>query len=75
MTNHEERKALHITKDAKNNVFVDCDIEGVKNEGQGTQMFRTRIYAFREKHPSLWKGGFVTLFFTIIGGIVKLILF
>lgn len=67
-----DKKALHITKNAKNNTFVDCDIEGVKNEGQGILMIRTRIYNFRKKHPNLWIGALITLSVTIIGSVVGL---
>lgn len=52
----KERVALHITDKAKNNTFVDCDIQGAKIEGKGTKMFGTRILNdFRREHPMLIK--------------------
>lgn len=68
-----DKKALHITKDAKDNTFIDCDIEGVKNEGQGTLMIKSRIYNFRKKHPKLWIGIIVSFFITL--GINVIVLF
>jgi hypothetical protein len=56
----KERIALHITKDAKDNTFVDSKIiGGVKIAGTGNKMIRTEIFQFRRDHPKQ--------FWTIIG--------
>lgn len=56
MTKNNERVALHLTDKAKNNTFVDCDIQGAKIEGKGTKMTRSRILNdFVEKHPTVFK--------------------
>jgi hypothetical protein len=56
MTENNERVALHITDKAKNNTFVDCDIQGAKIEGKGTKMVGSRILNnFAEKHPTTFK--------------------
>lgn len=52
MSENKPKFALHVTKEAKNNTFENCDIQGAKIEGQGTQMIKSRIFQeFIEKHP------------------------
>lgn len=56
MAENNKRVALHITNRAKNNTFVDCDIQGAKIEGKGTKMLRSRILNdFAEKHLIVFK--------------------
>lgn len=43
MFQNKQKFALHVTKNAKNNTFENCDIERAKLEGKGTKMIRTRI--------------------------------
>lgn len=69
-----DKKALHITKDAKDITFVDCDIQGAKIEGRRTKMIRTKIYHFRHKHPSLWIGIVVSLIVSVITGNINLLI-
>lgn len=69
-----DKKALLITKEAKNNIFINCDIGGAQIDGQGTKMIQTRIYNFRKKHPNLWMGAIISLFVTILGGVIILLI-
>lgn len=68
------KKSLHVTKDAKNNTFINCDIEGAQIDGQKTTMVKTRIRNFRKNHPTIWVGATVSLFLTIVGGIIILLI-
>ncbi len=74
MTQKKEKFALWITDKAKNCKYDKCKIEGVKDEGQGTQMLKTKIYNFHKKHPTFWKSGFIMLIITIVSGIVILVI-
>ncbi|MDX9913970.1 MAG: hypothetical protein RBS77_05320 [Candidatus Moranbacteria bacterium] len=65
-----DKNALHIT--GKDATYINCDIEGVKDEGLRTKMIGTRIFNFRKDHPNLWISVIVTLLATIVGGVVLL---
>lgn len=57
---NNQRTALHVTKEAKNNTFVDCNIVGgARIEGRGTKMIRTTIVQFSHDHPVYWWSGIV----------------
>lgn len=60
------KQALHITKDAKDSTFMDCNIQGVQNDGTRTSMVRTKIYNFHKNHPSLWVSIVIALFVGVI---------
>jgi len=65
-----QRVALHVTKEAKDSTFVDCDIiGGARIEGRGTLMLRTRIIQFSKEHPVYWWSGLVI----VIGFLADLI--
>ena len=70
----QDKKALHITKEAKNNTFNECDIGGARIEGQGTKMIKTRIYNYRKKYPKTWVGFLITLLVSLGTAILSLIL-
>jgi hypothetical protein len=54
------RVALHVTEEAKDSTFVDCDIiGGARIEGRGTLMLRTKIIQFSKEHPVYWWSGLV----------------
>lgn len=67
-------KAFLVTKEAKHTKCIDCEIEGMENQGFGTTVIRSRIYNFREKYPNIWKGSLITFFLSIITGIVLMII-
>lgn len=69
-----DKKALHITPESKNATFVDCYIEGAKLEGTGTTMISTRIFQFRNNHPTIWKTFLITLATGLIIGIILIII-
>ena len=55
MSKNNQSYALHVTKEAKNSTFEDCDIQGAKIEGQGTKMIKSRIFQeFIEKNPKIF---------------------
>lgn len=47
--------ALIITEKAKNNTFIDCEIQGAEIRGQNTRMIRTKIFNYAKNHP-VWTG-------------------
>lgn len=67
MSNNNQRFALHVTKEAKNSTFKNCDIQGAKIEGQDTKMIKSRIFKeFIEKHPKT--------FWLIVAGTVSVLI-
>ena len=67
MTNKKDEKfAVWVTDKAKDATFDNCEIEGLKNEGKGTKVLKTKIFNFREKHSGIWR----TLIITITAGLV-----
>ena len=62
MPEEKQKVALHITEEAKNNTFENCDIQGAKIEGKGTKMIKTRIFnKFPQEHPKTFKGIIIML--------------
>ncbi len=58
----KERVVLEITKDAKDNTFIDSHIAGgVRIAGSGTRMIRTRIGAFKAEHPIMFWAAVATI--------------
>ena len=67
--------ALHITEQAKDNTFVDCDINGgAKIEGKGTKMIRTTINNFKKEYPTIWYILLTSLILPFVVSIVSLII-
>lgn len=66
--------AVEMTEKAKNNIFVDCEINGsVKMAGIGNKMIRTKINLFKKEHPFFfWLGVFASIT-GIIGFIFQII--
>jgi len=73
MEKNNENHALHITDKAKHSTYKNCYIEGVKDEGYKTTMNETTIVSFKKKHPNVWKGGMISLFITVVGGVILLL--
>ncbi len=71
---NDEKHAVWITDKAKNTTFVDSQIEGLKNEGEGTQVFRTKIFNYRKKHPGAWWTIITGIIITVIGGVILLLI-
>lgn len=69
-----DKKALIITEKAKDNIFVNCDVESAQIDGRGTVMIKTRIYNFKKNYPNIWTGVIIPLFVTIAGGIILLLI-
>lgn len=70
-----EKCALHITEQAKDNTFVDCDINGgAKIEGKGTKMLRTTINDFKKEYPAIWYILLTALILPFLVSIVSLII-
>ncbi|PIR04176.1 MAG: hypothetical protein COV59_03250 [Candidatus Magasanikbacteria bacterium CG11_big_fil_rev_8_21_14_0_20_39_34] len=67
MTKNNQKFSLHVRKEAKDNTFEDCDIQGAKIDGQGTKMIKSRIlHEFIEKRPK-------TFWLIVIGTVPVLI--
>lgn len=63
----DQQVALHITDKAKDNIFVDCNIQGTKIEGKGTKMLRSHILNdFAEKHPVVFKSILTSLIIGVV---------
>jgi hypothetical protein len=58
----KERTVLEITKEARDNTFIDSEIlGGVRIAASGTRMIRTRIGAFKKEHPVLFWASVATI--------------
>jgi len=72
MAKDNKKFAVWVTDKAKDTTFVDCEIEGLKNEGKRTQAFGTKIFNFRKQHSGIWWTVLLTIITGIIVGVVLL---
>lgn len=65
---------LEITKTAKDNVFVNCEINGkTRIEGKGTKMISTRINEIKKDHPFVFWIGFAASLIAVGGFLLSFI--
>ncbi|MFA6525647.1 MAG: hypothetical protein WCT33_05280 [Patescibacteria group bacterium] len=74
MSKYNKKFAAWVTNKAKDTSFIDCEIEGLKNEGERTQVFGTKIFNFRKDHPSIWWSGLFAIIAGIIAGVALLVI-
>ncbi|MAG44601.1 hypothetical protein CL633_01805 [bacterium] len=74
---NKKSKALLITKTAKKNQFIDCEIEGVENRGKKNKFIRSKIYSkiyrFKKSHPKKWHSIIMVFILPVIIGIILLL--